>query len=85
MSMAALEQASRVQQQADPNPSPSASPSPNQVGSTQRVLATDLAKDQKHLVAHTKGYVQVLLPEEPNFSPSPSPSPSPTVLLPDQP
>ena len=26
------------------------------------MLATDLAKDQKHLVAHTKGYVQVLLP-----------------------
>ena len=45
----------------NPNTSPSASPSPNQVGSTQRVLATDLAKDQKHLVAHTKGYVQVLL------------------------
>ena len=32
------------------------------VGTEQRVLATDLAKDQKHLVAHTKSYVQVLLP-----------------------
>eukprot|EP00908_Phaeocystis_cordata_P017783 Transcript_29150.p2 GENE.Transcript_29150~~Transcript_29150.p2 ORF type:complete len:681 (+),score=272.71 Transcript_29150:274-2043(+) len=32
------------------------------VGTQQRVLATDLASDKKHLVAHTKGYVQVLLP-----------------------
>ena len=29
------------------------------VGTQQRVLATDLASDKKHLVAHTKGYVQV--------------------------
>ena len=32
------------------------------VGTQQRVLATDVASDKKHLVAHTKGYVQVLLP-----------------------
>ena len=34
------------------------------VGTQQRVLATDIASDRKHLVAHTKGYVQVLLPHQ---------------------
>jgi threonylcarbamoyladenosine tRNA methylthiotransferase CDKAL1 len=38
------------------------------VGSTQRVWLTgEIAKDQQHLIGHTKNYVQVLLPNEPFY------------------
>lgn len=38
------------------------------VGTTQKVWLTgEMAKDKVHLIGHTKGYVQVLLPNDPHF------------------
>ena len=44
------------------------------------MLATDLAKDQKHLVAHTKGYVQVLPPLRRYYSLATDPGPTDSFL-----
>jgi len=37
------------------------------VGRVEEVLATDIAYDKQHLVAHNKQYIQVLVPRDPNL------------------